>query len=216
MTSEHRPISRGSLLLALIALCAATLIALTYQFTGETIARQKRLADEQALLEIIPRHRHDNSMLDDTLIAGPEDTALGLREQSTIYIARQQGQVVAVILPVIAPDGYAGDIALRVGVNRDGSVAAVRVLSHEETPGLGDRIELDHSNWILGFDGRSLANTDVDDWAVERDNGVFDQFTGATITPRAVVAAVSRALQFAEANRARLFGAAEPAHSGSE
>ena len=101
--------------------------------------------------------------------------------------------------------GMWGTVYGFLAMHRDANtVRGLTFYEQKETPGLGDRIELEHSNWILGFDGRSLANTDVDDWAVEQDNGVFDQFTGATITPRAVVAAVSRALQFAEANRARL------------
>lgn len=133
-------IARNSLVLALIALCAAALVATTWQLTNQTIARQASNAEEQALLDIIPRTRHDNAMLDDTLAAGPHDTGLGLRKESLIHIARYQGQIVAVILPVIAPDGYSGDIELRVGVNRDGSVAAVRVLAHAETLGLGDKI----------------------------------------------------------------------------
>jgi Na+-translocating ferredoxin:NAD+ oxidoreductase subunit G len=114
--------------------------------------------------------------------------------------------VVAVIIPVVAPDGYAGDIELLVGVNRDGSIAGVRALRHSETPGRGDKIDSDKSDWVLGFAGRSLANPLLAGWAVQQDGGVFDQFTGATITPRAVVAAVLRALQFANDNRAALFG----------
>lgn len=212
----RQSIVRNSLLLALIALGTTALVAGTWQLTSQTIARQQRLAQEQALLDIIPRSRHDNAMLDDTLAVGPQDAALGLREESVIHIARQRGTVVAVIIPVIAPDGYSGDIALRVGVNRDGSIAAVRVRAHEETPGLGDSIELEQSDWILGFNGRSLGNPAIDEWAVRKDNGEFDQFTGATITPRAVVSATARALQFVEENRARLFGDAAPAPSGSE
>jgi electron transport complex protein RnfG len=91
-------------------------------------------------------------------------------------------------------------------VNRDGTVAGVRALAHRETPGLGDKVDIKKSDWVLGFDGRSLGNPALEGWAVKKDKGVFDQFTGATITPRAVVAATLRVLQFAEANRARLFG----------
>lgn len=209
-------IVRSSLLLALVALCTTALVAGTYQLSRKPIARQARLAQEQALLDIIPRSRHDNALLDDTLIVGPADAYLGLGEERLIYIARQHGAVSAVIIPVIAPDGFSGDIELRVGVNRDGSVAAVRVMAHDETPGLGDRIELEHSDWLLDFNGRSLRDPAVDQWAVRKDNGEFDQFTGATITPRAVVAAIARALQFAQANRAKLFGDAEPAPTGRE
>jgi electron transport complex protein RnfG len=210
------PIFRSSLVLGLVALCATALVAITYRLTSDTIARQSLLALEQDLLDIIPRNRHDNAMLDDTLVVGPQDIGLGLARESLIYIARQNSNVVAAIIPVIAPDGYSGDIELWVGVNRDGTIAAVRVLSHEETPGLGDRIELEHSDWLLGFNGRSLGNPAEKGWAVKRDGGDFDQFTGATITPRAVVAAVARALHFAQANRAKLFADEDPAATGSD
>ncbi len=199
-------LTRNSLLLALFALVTTALIAGTYLLTKDDIARQTRQADESILLDIIPRSRFDNSMLDDTIIVGPQDAGLGLREEKRIYIARQSGTVVAVIIPVIAPDGYAGDIELLVGVNRDGTIAGVRALNHSETPGLGDNVDLKKSPWVLEFDGRSLTNPALDGWAVERDKGVFDQFTGATITPRAVVAATLRALHFANANRKTLFG----------
>lgn len=208
-------ILRTALPLTLLASCAALVVALTYHLTREPIARQARLAQEQELLEIVPRNRHDNAMLDDTIAVGPQDKGLGLTAQRRIHIARLHGDVVAVILPVIAPDGFAGDIELRVGVNRDGSIAGVRVVEHHETAGLGDRIELEHSDWLLGFNGRSLEHPAMDAWAVRRDHGAFDQFTGATITPRAVVTATKRALQFARDNRARLFGDASPAPTRS-
>ena len=209
-------ISRNSLLLALFALCTTALIAGTYLLTKGPIARQMRQAEEKALLQIIPRDTHDNAMLDDTIAVGPDATGLGLREEKLIYLARQRGKVVAAIIPVVAPDGFAGDIELLVGVNRDGTIAAVRALGHKETPGLGDKIELKKSDWILDFNGRSLTNPIVPGWAVRKDEGVFDQFTGATITPRAVVAAILRALQFAAANRKILFGEDGPAATGSD
>ncbi|MBK6511802.1 MAG: electron transport complex subunit RsxG [Haliea sp.] len=209
-------ITRNSLLLALFAVCTTALIAGTYLFTKDTIAQQKRLAEERALLEIVPRSRHDNSMLDDTIAVGPQDAGLGLLEDKHIYIARQAGKAIAVIIPVVAPDGYSGDIELIVGINRDGTIAGVRALSHRETPGLGDAVDIKKSDWVLGFEGRSLTNPDLNGWAVKKDKGVFDQFTGATITPRAVVAATLRALQFAEANRKTLFADHKPTPAGGD
>jgi Na+-translocating ferredoxin:NAD+ oxidoreductase subunit G len=209
-------ITRNSLLLALFAVCTTALIAGTYLLTKDDIAKQKRLAEEKALLEIIPRDRHDNSMLDDTIAVGPEDAMLRLAEDKRVYIAREQGKVVAVIIPTVAPDGYTGAIELIVGVNKDGSVAGVRTLTHRETPGLGDKVDLKKSDWVLGFDGRSLGNPDVGGWAVKKDKGEFDQFTGATITPRAVVAATLRALQFVQANRKTLFEEPDPATTGGD
>ena len=198
-------ISRNSLLLALFAVATALLLAGSFLMTKERIAEQVRKAEEKALLQIVPRERHDNSMLDDTLPVGPEAAALGLHSDKRIYRARQGSKVVATIIPATARDGYSGDIDLIVGVNADGSVAGVRALAHKETPGLGDKVSLSKSDWILDFNGRSLDNPQLSGWAVKKDRGVFDQFTGATITPRAVVAATLRALQYAEANRAILF-----------
>ncbi|MCP5204655.1 MAG: electron transport complex subunit RsxG [Pseudomonadales bacterium] len=205
-------ITRNSVLLALFAVCTTVLISGTYLLTRDRIALEKRHAEERALLEIVPRDRHDNSMLDDVIPVGPAAAGLKLAEDKRIYLARQNGEVVTAIIPVTAPDGYTGAIDLVVGVNRDGSIAGVRVLSHRETPGLGDKIDLKKTDWILGFDGRSLGNPEPARWAVRKDKGDFDQFTGATITPRAVVAATLRGLQYADANRQRLFeGAAEAA-----
>ncbi|CAA0124055.1 Electron transport complex subunit RsxG [Halioglobus japonicus] len=209
-------ITRNSLLLALFAVCTTALIAGTYLLTKDDIAQQKRLAEEKALLEIIPRSRHDNSMLDDTIPVGPEDAGLGLHEDKRIYIARQNDEVIAAIIPVIAPDGYTGEIELIVGVNADGTIAGVRALTHRETPGLGDKVDAKKSDWILDFAGRSLRNPTLQGWAVKKDKGVFDQFTGATITPRAVVAATLRALQFAQANRQTLFEEPDPASTGED
>ena len=206
--------TRNSVLLALFALATTALIASTYLLTKDDIALQMRQAEEKALLEIIPRSRHDNEMLDDTVLVGPQSKGLGLREEKRIYVARQKGSVVAVIIPVVAPDGYSGDIDMIVGINSDQTIAGVRVLGHKETPGLGDNAELKKSDWVLGFDGRSLSNPTLDGWAVKKDKGIFDQFTGATITPRAVVAATLRALQFAQANRKSLFGVQDPAPTG--
>jgi len=209
-------ITRNSVLLALFAVCTTMLIAGTYLLTKDEISLQIRLAEERALLEIVPRSRHDNSMLDETLAVGPADAGLGLRAEKRIYIARKSGEVVAAIIPAVAPDGYTGEIDLIVGINRDGTVAGVRALNHRETPGLGDKVDIKKSDWILGFNWRSLSNPTVDGWAVKKDRGVFDEFTGATITPRAVVAAPLRALQFAQENRTALFGEPDKAPSGGD
>ena len=204
-------ITRNSILLALFAVFTTMLIAGTQLTTKDKIAEQIRRAEEKALLQIIPRERHDNSMLDDTLLVGPEAAGLGLRNEKQIYLARQSGDVIAAIIPAIAPDGYTGDIDLIVGINSDGTIAGVRVLSHKETPGLGDKVDLRKSDWILDFDGHSLSDPTVEGWAVKKDRGEFDQFTGATITPRAVVAAVLRTLEFAQDNREMLYnGGSEP------
>ncbi|MFV8820088.1 electron transport complex subunit RsxG [Haliea sp. E17] len=209
-------ITRNALLLALFALVTAALLAGTYLLTRERIVAAERAAEEKALLQIVPDERHDNSMLDDTLPVGPQTPGLGLRETKQVYLARQGETIVAAIIPVTARDGYSGDINLIVGVNRDGSVAGVRALSHKETPGLGDKVDLGKSDWVRGFEGRSLQDPAVTQWAVKKDGGVFDAFTGATITPRAVVNAVKNTLEYAADNRQVLFGTAgEQAEDGN-
>ena len=104
----------------------------------------------------------------------------------------------------MAPDGYAGPISIVIGLSRDGDILGVRVISHVETPGLGDKIEITKSKWVLSFDGKSLDNLTLEQWAVKKDGGVFDQFAGATITPRKVVQAIRRGLEFYRAHQAEL------------
>lgn len=210
-----RSIGKNSLLLGAFALVTAGVLAGTYQLTREQIASSERAAAQQALLEIIPKERHDNDLLADTLPV-PEDALdqLGLDAPAEIHLARQDGEVTAIIVPAVAPDGYSGDIRMIVGINRDGTVAGMRVLTHRETPGLGDKVELKKSNWVLGFNGKSLGNPEPEQWQVKKDGGDFDQFTGATITPRAVVNQVRKVLVFVDNHRELLF--ADPETPDSE
>lgn len=198
-------ISKNSMLLAAFALLAAGGLALTNEGTKERIQQAERAAQQKALFEIVPRSLHDNDLLSDT-IPIPEDywPTLGLKDGGNIHVARMQGQVVAMIIPAVAPDGYSGDIRMIVGVNRDGSIAGVRVLTHNETPGLGDKLDLKKDDWILSFNGKSLLAPAAAAWAVRKDGGEFDQFTGATITPRAVVHQVRRVLEFVEVRGEKL------------
>lgn len=205
MKMMGQSVSRNSVLLAMFAVATALVISTTFLQTRDRIAQQQRMAEEKALLEILPRESHDNSLLDDTLSAPAGDELLRLTAPRPIYRARRDGEVTALIVPARAADGYSGAIDLIVGVSRDGDIAGVRVLSHRETPGLGDKIERRKADWITDFNGHSLADTPTPDWAVKKDGGVFDQFTGATITPRAVINATRRALEFVAQNRQGLF-----------
>lgn len=199
-------IGKNSFLLFLFALLTAGILATTYEGTKETIAAAERKAAEKALLEIIPAERIDNDILLDTYsIPQSAWQQLGLQEEQNIHIARKDNTVIAVIVPATAPDGYSGDIKMIAGINRDGSIAGVRVLAHIETPGLGDKIDLKKSQWITDFNGKSLANPTLDNWQVKKDGGEFDQFTGATITPRAVVQQVRKILEFVESHQSTLF-----------
>jgi Na+-translocating ferredoxin:NAD+ oxidoreductase subunit G len=203
-------ISKNSLLLGAFALVTTALLAFTAEFTKERIAKAERAAQQKALFEIVPRARHNNDLLSDT-IKIPESAwvGLGLKSGGDIYVARHTDETIAVIIPATAPDGYSGDIRMIVGINADGTIAGVRVVDHKETPGLGDKIELKKHQWILGFNGKSLSTPEgspkTTQWKVKKDGGDFDQFAGATITPRAVVNQVRRVLEFVDAHRDELF-----------
>lgn len=208
----RRAISSNSLMLGLFALLTTAAIAATYLSTRDAIAAQEKAAKAKALLQILPAARHDNSMLDDTLIIAATDL-LSLPEDGEpghIFVARKAGKVTAFIIPSVAPDGYSGAIRLLTGVTREGTVAGVRVVAHNETPGLGDKVDLKKSDWVLGFSDTSLENPKPSDWKVKKDGGTFDQFTGATITPRAVTQAVYKTLIFYQQNRKALLEEAEP------
>ncbi len=197
------PTLRAPLVLGLFALAGALLVAGIHQFTAPRIADNERRVLLRGIHDVIPEDAYDNDVLRDTVTV--RDPRLGTDEPVTAYIARRRGRPVGIILPVVAPNGYGGAIHLLVGILADGTVGGVRVLSHKETPGLGDKIERSHSDWILAFTGRRLGDPPAARWAVKRDGGVFDQFTGATISPRAVVRAVKNALLYFQENRERLF-----------
>lgn len=194
----------GGALLAVFAVAGTALVALTWQETAPRIAENQRHVLAGRLHEILPADAHDNDLLDNAItVTAPE--LLGTSEAVTVYRAYRNGKPVAALFTSVAPDGYSGPIRLLVGVHADGRVAGVRILSHRETPGLGDPIEIERSDWITGFNGMALGNPKLEQWDVKRHGGVFDQFTGATITPRAVVRAVRNTLIYFEQNRDRLF-----------
>jgi electron transport complex protein RnfG len=199
-------IGKNGLLLFLFALITAGILASTYAGTKEKIDKEERKAAQKALLEIIPQSRFDNDILLDTITI-PESAraSLGKISGENIYVARKSNKIIAVIVPAIAPDGYNGDIKLITGVNTDGTIAGVRILTHKETPGLGDKVDIKKSQWVTSFTGRSITNPISTAWKVKKNGGEFDQFTGATITPRAVVKQVYKILQFVEEHQISLF-----------
>jgi len=209
-------ISKNSVLLGAFALATTALLAISADLTKDRIAKAEHEAQQKALFEIVPRSRHTNDMLSET-IKVPEDAwaGLGLKSGGEIYVARHADETIAVIIPAIAPDGYSGDIRMIVGINADGSIAGVRILDHHETPGLGDKIELKKTPWVLNFDNKSANAPQLPQWKVKKDGGNFDQFAGATITPRAVVNQVRRVLEFADAHRDELFKKKIPATTNS-
>jgi electron transport complex protein RnfG len=199
-----RGIIRSAAALGLVAVIGTVLLTGVQRLTADRIAEQERRVVREQLAQILSPDLYDNSPQDDAITVFDE-TRFPRGQAVTAYRARRAGEAVAVILRFRAVDGYNGDIHLLAGIRSDGRLAGVRVVSHRETPGLGDGIEAEKSDWVLGFDGRSLADPAPEDWTVRRDGGGFDQFTGATVTPRAVVAAVRMALEYFEQNRTELF-----------
>ena len=189
--------------LAGFALLAAILLGFADLATRGVI-QQRLQEDLQASLEqVVPAELHDNNLLADSVLIASADAKLGA-EQTEVYLAKKQGEVTAACFKFVAPDGYAGPISLVMGIDRNGEILGVRVIAHVETPGLGDKIEISKSKWVLSFNGKSLNNLTVEQWAVKKDGGAFDQFSGATITPRKVVQAIRRGLEFYLAHQAEL------------
>lgn len=202
MNEVFLAIRNNAVAIGIFAIVTAAVIAFTQLGTRDRITHNKAEFQARSLYEIVPREI-DPQLLSHqlTLRAAPE---LGYPDGTTAWQAINNGTVITVLLPMIAPDGYSGDIELLVGVNADTSLAGVRILGHKETPGLGDKIELSKSDWILAFAGEQMAINGDPDWAVKKDGGRFDQFTGATITPRAIVSATARAIEFVRAHQAQL------------
>jgi len=201
MSTLTTSIRRSAIGLGLFAVLTGGTIALTQGLTKDRIAEQAARAEAKALFEIIPESRHNNDLLN-SAVALPADERATEAGPVLAWVARQDDRPVGLIFPAVAPDGYSGNIHLLVGVDLDGTVLGVRVTSHRETPGLGDRIETRKSDWVYDFNGRSLNNPKPREWNVKKNGGVFDQFTGATITPRAVVKAVQKTLVYFRKHRA--------------
>lgn len=208
-----KSVSKNSLVLGVFAIATTGLVVATQLGTAERIEEQHRLALEKSLAEVLPAGAYDNALGSDTLSLDA-DPLLGTSKPSVAYVARLGDVRQALVIQSIAPEGYGGSINLLVGVARDGSITGVRAVPpHAETPGLGDKIEFKKSPWILSFNGKSLGNPNETQWAVKKDGGIFDAFTGATITPRAVVSAVKNTLLYVKQHQARLF---EPVASAGE
>jgi Na+-translocating ferredoxin:NAD+ oxidoreductase subunit G len=196
----------GGALLAACALLAAALLTGTEWLTRERIAEARRQLERAALAAVLPAALHDNDLPSDR-IAVIAPGWLGTDQALAVHRARRAGAPVALVVEAVARDGYAGPIRLLVGVGVDGRVHGVRVTAHQETPGLGDAIEAERSDWIERFRGHRLGEPPTARWNVRRHGGDFDQFAGATVTPRAVVVAVRRVLQYVAQHGAELYAA---------
>ena len=184
-------------LLGGFATLAATLLVIGNLATFDSISERTSEDLQASLRQVIPDNIHDNNLLDNQIIVSYENNDF------LVYQALEKHQVTAVAYSVTG-QGYGGEIKLIMGVNANGEILGVRVISHAETPGLGDRIEEKKDDWIFSFNGRSFKNLPRDKWGVKKDGGEFDQFSGATITPRAVVKAIKAGMDMFTSQRGQL------------
>ena len=202
-------VAKGGITLAVIAAICTALVALTFALTRDRIIANEKAWLERNLLPALSGLSFDSGITDAKLtVPAPHD--LPGTDDAIIYRVYAADAPVAALFVVSARDGYSGPIRLLVGIDVEGAVTGVQVLEHRETPGLGDRVEAGKSNWVRQFDGRSLINPTPDGWAIKRDGGEFDQLTGASVTPRAIVNAVRQTLLYFAANEASVFAASEP------
>lgn len=200
---------RAAVIVIVTAALLAAVLALVAGQTRDRIQRNQQAWIQQRLDALIAPQLHDNDLLSDRISVTSPDI-LGIAQPITIYRARANGQPVAAVLHTVAPDGYQGPIDLLVGIAYDGTLLGVQVVRHNETPGLGDQFENRRKDWLENFRGRSLSDPAQQRWSVRQDGGDFDAFTGATITPRAIVRATRRALEYYGAHRERIFATQAP------
>ncbi len=212
MASPKQQTLRAIASVTAIAVTAAVLVTGSYEISHERIEENRQARLLRTLHQVLDPASHDNELTQNRrTVRDPE--LLGSSDPVDVFIATRAGRPVAALFSSVAPRGYSGPIHLLVGIADDGTVTGVRVTSHSETAGLGDPIEIEKSDWILGFDGTSLSSPPLDGWAVSRDDGLFDAITGATITPRAVVDGVRNTLLYFQRHHDELFS--EPSGSSS-
>lgn len=197
------PVKRASITLAVCVLTAIFALSMTHQLTKNRIALSQHQWLTKNLQAVLPTGPYDN----DPLLSMHTITAdaLGGDQSVEIYPVYKDNKPYAAVLTLVAPDGYSGNINLLLGITANGAIIGARVTKHNETPGLGDDLELKRSDWIKDFTDESLQNTTSRDWNVKKEGGSFDAFTGATITPRAVIQAIFRALRWFDTNQGRVF-----------
>ena len=187
-------VNRNSKILALFAIACTAIVGLVHSLTKDQIVFQQQQDLLRNLNSIITEDSYNNVIYRDCYILS--GAALGTVDSQKVYRARNNKNPIAAAITTVAPDGYSGNIELLIAININGSVSGVRTLKHQETPGLGDKIEVRKSDWIKSFNTQKLANKNDSRWLVKKDGGMFDQFTGATITPRAVVRAVKNTVTY--------------------
>ena len=201
MIKNYAPAFISAIILAAFAILGSSLVGFSYESTHEQILENQRETLRRQINEVFPEAQHDNIVIDD--VVSIKEGELG-DDEVKVYRATLKQMPTGLIYSPVTANGYSGDILLTIAIDENNQVTGVRVLQHKETPGLGDKIETRRSGWIKSFDGTSLTSPRAEKWAVKRDGGDFDQFTGATITPRAVVKAVKNTLQYHQLNKEKL------------
>ena len=206
-------ISRNSFLLAAFAIICTAAVATINQFTKPVIAQQEKMALLKTIDQLIPKSLYVNDIISSCFVVS-DDIFLGKGQSQQVYLAKKSGTPVALMLETSTFKGYAGEIKLAVGIFADGKVAGVRVIRHTETPGLGDKVQTNKSEWVYAFDNKEYKEDQDYRWEVKKNGGDIDAFTGATITPRAVTFAVKDALIYFNKYHDQLFS--HPATCGEE
>ena len=192
-------IRKNGLTLAIFACATTGLVALTQYLTKDQIKVQEQKQLLSVLNQVIPENMHDNALTQAcTMVTSPD---LGTLRAMPAYLATKNGEPTAIAIESIAPDGYNGEIKVITGIDNQGNILGTRVLNHQETPGLGDKIDLRVTDWILSYTGKQVTENNWNSWKVRKDGGDFDQFTGATITPRAVVKVVRNTVNYVNQSR---------------
>lgn len=207
--TNRSAMKKAGLSLAIFAFISVFFVAITDRLTSGKIAENQALMLLKALNEVVIQDSYDNDLIASKAILNKAGS--GFTSNTPVYLATKNGKAATAIFEVTTNKGYSGAITLLVGVSAsDKTITGVRVVKHKETPGLGDKMEIlktppNKTPWVLGFNNKSLSNPDLSRWNVKKDNGDFDQFTGATITPRAIVNAVKSTLLYAQDNMDALF-----------
>jgi len=205
MFKDHlKKISTTAVAMIIFSLAASTALSISYFITKSPIDESDAKAKRIFLNQVIPADLYDNNLVKDTISIEPSPM-LGNKKNIDVYRAKKNNQVIAVIIESVAPDGYSGEIKTLVGIDHEDKILGVRVIAHKETPGLGDYIEIDKSQWIKNFDLKSLNKVSEKQWTVKKDGGDFDYVSGATITPRAVIKSTYKCLLYVKENKKRLF-----------
>jgi len=212
METVLRHSAKSAAILAAFAIAGTALLAATFHVTRDSIAASEKQAKLKLIAQILPRDLYDNDILKDARRLPPA-AELGNPLATPLYLATLNGKPSVAVFGAVAPDGYSGRIKLLIALKADGELSGVRVVDHRETPGLGDYVEIAKDKWITLFDGLSLGKySAAQDWKVKKDGGRFEHRSGATVTPRAVVKAVHKALQYAAANPDKLFTPPQAEH----